>query len=75
MTTGTVTIFASGNKAEIKSVNKADGKEITDLKGSRRTFNGAAAGGEHPVAPDQGVQGPPRCLPAGLKLVRALRFA
>jgi hypothetical protein len=31
MTTGTVTIFASGNKAEIKSVNKADGKEITDL--------------------------------------------
>lgn len=30
LTTGTVTIFASGNKAEIKSVNKHEGKEMTD---------------------------------------------
>jgi len=28
--TGTITIFASANKAEIKNVNKADGKEMTD---------------------------------------------
>lgn len=27
---GTITIFASGNKAEIKNVNKDDGKEMTD---------------------------------------------
>jgi Bacterial PH domain/Short C-terminal domain len=31
MVTGTITIFASGNKAEIKNVNKDDGKAITDL--------------------------------------------
>ncbi len=28
---GTVSIFASGNKAEIKNVQKDDGKEMTDL--------------------------------------------
>jgi Bacterial PH domain/Short C-terminal domain len=27
---GTITIFASGNKAEVKNVNKDDGKEMTD---------------------------------------------
>jgi hypothetical protein len=30
LATGTITVFASGNKAEIKSVNKTDGKEMTD---------------------------------------------
>jgi len=30
ITTGTITIFASGNKAEIKGVNKDDGKEMAD---------------------------------------------
>lgn len=30
-TTGSITIFASGNKAEIKNVNKDDGKAIVDL--------------------------------------------
>jgi Bacterial PH domain/Short C-terminal domain len=30
LATGTITIFASGNKAEIKNVNKDDGKEMTD---------------------------------------------
>ncbi|MCW6005840.1 PH domain-containing protein [Micromonospora sp. CPCC 205371] len=29
--TGTIAIFASGNKAEIKNVNKDDGKSLTDL--------------------------------------------
>jgi hypothetical protein len=29
-TLGTITIFASGNKADIKNVNKDDGKEVTD---------------------------------------------
>jgi Short C-terminal domain len=28
--TGTITIFASANKAEIKNVNKTDGKEMAD---------------------------------------------
>jgi hypothetical protein len=31
MMLGTVTVFASGNKAVITNVNKADGKEIVDL--------------------------------------------
>src|SRR3954467_15028693 len=30
LTLGTITIFASGNKAEIKQVNKDDGKEMVD---------------------------------------------
>jgi len=30
LTLGTITIFASGNKAEIKNVNKDDGKAVTD---------------------------------------------
>jgi hypothetical protein len=37
MMTGTITIFASGNKAEIKNVNKDDGKAITDLIRNRLT--------------------------------------
>jgi hypothetical protein len=35
MVTGTITVFASGNKAEIKNVNKDDGKAITDLVRNR----------------------------------------
>jgi Bacterial PH domain/Short C-terminal domain len=31
MMLGMITVFASGNKAEIKNVNKGDGKEIVDL--------------------------------------------
>lgn len=31
MLTGDIVIFASGNKSEIKTVNKDDGKEIVDL--------------------------------------------
>lgn len=31
MMTGTITIFASGNKAEIKNVSKDNGKEFVDL--------------------------------------------
>ena len=30
LTMGTITIFASANKAEIKNVNKSDGKEMAD---------------------------------------------
>jgi Bacterial PH domain len=43
LTTGTVTVFASGNKAEIKSVNKADGKEMTDHLRHRLSVPKAAA--------------------------------
>lgn len=32
---GTITIFASGNKAEIKSVNKYDGKAFVDMARNR----------------------------------------
>lgn len=31
MMLGTITVFATGNKAEIKNVDKGDGKEIVDL--------------------------------------------
>jgi hypothetical protein len=39
---GTLTIFASGNKAEIKNMQKVDGKEMADLVRSRLS-GGAAA--------------------------------
>lgn len=32
---GTITVFASGNKAEIKNVNNDDGKEMVDFIRSR----------------------------------------
>ncbi len=35
MLTGKVTLFASGNKAEIANVNKADGKRIVDILRAR----------------------------------------
>ncbi|QNG55307.1 PH domain-containing protein [Pseudonocardia petroleophila] len=47
---GTITVFASGNKAEIKNVNKVDGKEIVDL--IRARLSGQAG-------PPQAGYGPP----------------
>lgn len=44
---GTVTIFASGNKAEVKNVNKDDGKAITDQVRNRLS----APKGPPPAAP------------------------
>jgi hypothetical protein len=49
MMTGTVTVFASGNKAEIKNVNKDDGKAITDLV-RQRLSAGKPASPTEPVA-------------------------
>ncbi|MBF5082411.1 PH domain-containing protein [Quadrisphaera sp. INWT6] len=43
MVTGTITIFASGNKAEIKSVNKDDGKRIVDTIRARLAAPKASA--------------------------------
>jgi hypothetical protein len=43
LASGTITIFASGNKAEIKNVNKDDGKSLTDLL--RAVITGQAAVG------------------------------
>jgi hypothetical protein len=54
MVTGTVTIFASGNKAEIKNVNKDDGKAITDLIRNRLSApkpTDATTSAEVPLAP------------------------
>ncbi|MDQ3765854.1 MAG: PH domain-containing protein [Actinomycetota bacterium] len=39
---GAITIFASGNKTEIKNVNKDDGKEIVDLVRARISAPSAA---------------------------------
>ncbi len=46
---GTITVFASGNKAEIKNVNKDDGKEMVDAVRARLTAPKAAA--PAPAAP------------------------
>ena len=35
MLTGTIVVFASGNKAEIQNVNKTDGKRIVDILRAR----------------------------------------
>jgi len=37
MLTGTLTVFASGNKAEIRGMDKADGKHIADTIRERLT--------------------------------------
>lgn len=52
--TGTVIVFASGNKAEIKSVQKEDGKEITDLIRARLSGGPSAIAG-----PAQQQEAPP----------------
>ncbi len=50
---GSIIVFASGNKAEIKQVPKADGKDIVDLIRTR------LAGSVVPArTPDQGMSGP-----------------
>lgn len=43
MLMGTVTVFVSGNKAEIKNVSKGDGKAIVDLVRNRTSTGGAVA--------------------------------
>ena len=52
MMLGAITIFASGNKSEIKNVNKDDGKEIVDLVRARlsapKADPAAAAGAPQP---------------------------
>lgn len=50
MMLGTVTVFASGNKAEIKNVNKDDGKDITDLVRARVSTSKPTAAGDAPSA-------------------------
>lgn len=51
--TGSIIVFASGNKAEIKQVPKADGKDIVDLVRARLTDGtGAAAAPSTPAAVD-----------------------
>lgn len=42
MVMGTITVFASGNKAEIKNVQKEDGKEIVDALRERLADSPAA---------------------------------
>jgi hypothetical protein len=49
MIMGTITIFASGNKAEIKNVEKKAGKLLVDIVRDRVNNNGAAFGGAAPA--------------------------
>jgi Bacterial PH domain/Short C-terminal domain len=66
MATGTLTVSAMGNEAKIKSVNKDDGKELTDLLRSRTSGAQQAA-----AAPSSG-QGD---IPDQLKKLAELRDA
>lgn len=59
---GSIIVFASGNKAEIKQVIKSDGKDIVDLVRARLTGGTAA---------DNSL--PPRGLPAHVPAVPAYR--
>jgi PH (Pleckstrin Homology) domain-containing protein/putative oligomerization/nucleic acid binding protein len=49
---GTLTIFASGNKAEIRSMNKKDGKQVADA--ARDRLNNKAPQPAAPTAPPAG---------------------
>lgn len=67
---GTLTVFASGNKAEIKNMSKVDGKTIADTIRARLASQPAQAGpqyGAYPPAPPQQMAGhmpPPPPQPA-----------
>jgi hypothetical protein len=57
MLTGKVTLFASGNKAEIANVNKADGKRIVDILRARLSAPPAPAGvSEAPAGPVEQIR-------------------
>ncbi len=49
MLTGSIVMFASGNKAEIQNVSKADGKRIVDILRARRSAPPASS---HPRVRD-----------------------
>jgi hypothetical protein len=57
MMLGTLTIFASGNKAEIKNVQKPDGKAIADA------VRGRLAGSSAPAQPQPVIDVPPAAAP------------
>lgn len=69
MALGTITIFASGNKAEIKNVHKGNGKEFVDLVRPRLADKPEA--GATPAAPQQ--QAAPVDLADQLMKLAALR--
>jgi PH (Pleckstrin Homology) domain-containing protein/putative oligomerization/nucleic acid binding protein len=50
MVFGTLTIFASGNKAEIKNMNKRDGKPVADALRERLASRGGPSLAPAPVA-------------------------
>jgi hypothetical protein len=53
MLTGTVTVFVSGNKAEIKNVGKEDGKALVDLVRNRISSGSAPTNtAPEPTGPD-----------------------
>jgi hypothetical protein len=60
MVMGTLTIFASGNKADIEQVNKKDGKQIADAVRGR-----LALPGQRPAAPQHAVHLPVAAPPVG----------
>lgn len=69
MLLGTITIFASGNKAEIKNVHKDNGKDFVDRVRPRLADKPAAAA----PAPTIVHQGPPLDLADQLSKLAALR--
>lgn len=68
MLMGTVTIFASGNKAEIKNVGKQDGKAVVDrVRGliSGQTVSAPIRSSSAPVGSTAPAPPPPPSVPAG----------
>jgi hypothetical protein len=71
MLTGSLIVFASGNKAEIKSIPKADGKDFADK------LRMHIAAGNQPGAPAlaAAVAGPPQDVASRLNTLDQLRAA
>jgi hypothetical protein len=59
MMTGTITIFASGNKAEVKTVNNDDGKAITDRVRAITSGHTEAGSAVRPTTSAPGAAPPP----------------
>lgn len=64
---GTIIVFASGNKAEIKNVQKDDGKQITDLIRAR------LSGGPDALASPQVATQPAVTVPTAVDPIAQLR--
>lgn len=66
MLTGTITIFASGNKAEVKTVNNDDGKAITDRIRAIQAGHAQRTAPQPAAMPAAATAAPPPPPPPGI---------